>query len=151
MAVHRLDSHHHSHFFRIFHNGVQIVRKKLQSFLRMAFGRKRICLIGRSCFCAHHAAPQPGGKADMCHVPMDRFRKLLSVGIGQIQIAAQHGDVHLIPGKYIPDVHGKSRCQRFIRGGKFVNHFRQRHMPAGKSQLMYFGNPFLKRTFRGIM
>lgn len=81
----------------------------------------------------------------MRHITMYDLRQLLLVGICKIQVTAQHGNIHMVPGKDILYVHGKPGGHCLIRGGKLVNHLRQRKMPALKTQLTYLRDPLLKR------
>ena len=151
MAVHRLDGHHHPHLLRILHNRPQMINKNTQRLLRMAFRRKGIGAVGRSRLRAHHPASQPGSETDMGHIAPRNPGNPLFVRIRQIQVAAQHGNIHLIFGKEIFQVHSQSRRQRFILGGEFADHLGEGQVPAGKSQTVDLRNPFFQRKLRQIM
>ena len=94
---------------------------------------------------------QPGSKTDMCHIAVGDLRKLLRIGICQIQIASKHRNIHLIFRKYIFHIHGKSRGQRLIGSGKLGDHLTGCQMSAGKAKLMDIGNTLLKRKLFRIM
>jgi hypothetical protein len=87
----------------------------------------------------------------MCHIAVGDLRKLLRIWICQVQVASKYRNIHLIFCEYIFHVHGKSRGQRLIRGGKLADHLARSQMSAGKAQLMYIGNTLLKRKLFRIM
>ena len=80
----------------------------------------------------------------MGHISVHGLAQLLLIGVSQVQITAQHSDIHLVAGKHIFNIHGKPGSQRLVGGGKLLDHLGKGQVPTGKTQIMHIRDTILE-------